>query len=337
MQREQAASTGRTALWWHHENTGFRCDLCPHACLVGENGRGRCLVRKGSTKGLVTENDGKVAAVALDPVEKKPLFHWRPGTRILSLGTIGCNLDCPFCQNWELARSSASVRLSDMEPDDVVLLAKREKTDSVAFTYNEPTVWYEFVFRVAKRLRQENIAAVLVTNGYIKKDPWEELLPLVSAMNIDLKGFSEESYRSVGGSLGPVLERIDEAIKARVHVELTHLVVPGINDNDDEFRAMVEWIAERSPSIPLHISRYFPNHNWNRPPTSLELLKRYAAYAERKLNYVYLGNVEEEAETRCPECGATVMKRRGYRTENIGVDENGCCRFCNTPLGIVMK
>jgi pyruvate formate lyase activating enzyme len=224
-----------------------------------------------------------------------------------------------------------------MEPEDIVLLAKREKTGSVAFTYNEPTVWYEFVFMVAKRLRQENIAAVLVTNGYIRQKPWAELLPLVSAMNIDLKGFSEDSYRRVGGSLGPVLDRIDEALKAKVHVELTLLVVPGINDDDDEFRAMVEWIAERSSSIPLHISRYFPNHNWNRPPTSVELLKRYAAYAGSKLHYVYLGNVEGESETTCPGCGATVMKRRGYRTENTGVDENGCCRFCNTPISIVMK
>ncbi|MGC9372069.1 MAG: radical SAM protein, partial [Thermovirgaceae bacterium] len=150
-----AGSTGRPALWWHRENTMLRCDLCPHACLVDENRRGRCLVRRGTAEGLVTDNDGKVAAAALDPVEKKPLFHWRPGTRILSLGSIGCNLDCPFCQNWELAGSSESVRLSDMEPEDIVLLAKREKTGSVAFTYNEPTVWYEFVFRVAKRLRQE--------------------------------------------------------------------------------------------------------------------------------------------------------------------------------------
>jgi len=330
-------SRGRPALWWHREHTGFRCDLCPHACLVGENGRGRCLVRRGTNEGLVTDNDGKVAAVALDPVEKKPLFHWRPGTRILSLGTIGCNLDCPFCQNWELSSSLDRVRLSDMEPEDVVGLAKRERIGSVAFTYNEPTVWFEFVSRVAKQLRQENLAVVLVTNGYISRAPWAELLPLVSAVNIDLKGFSEDSYRRVGGSLGPVLERIDEAVKAKVHVEITHLVVPGINDDDDEFLAMVEWVAERSPSLPLHISRYFPNHHWNRPPTSLKLLKRYAEWAGRKLHYVYLGNVEGESETICPGCRAMVMKRRGYRMENIGVDENGCCRSCNTPLGIVMK
>ncbi|MFP4481258.1 MAG: AmmeMemoRadiSam system radical SAM enzyme [Thermovirgaceae bacterium] len=337
MSEGQSGGTGRPALWWHRENQMSRCDLCPHECLVGRSGRGRCLVRKGTAEGLVTENDGKVASVAPDPVEKKPLFHWRPGALILSLGTIGCNLDCPFCQNWELARCSRRVRLADMEPDDVVLLAKREKTGSVAFTYNEPTVWYEFVLRTSRRLRQENLDTVLVTNGYIKCGPWNELLPLVSAVNIDLKGFSGDSYRQVGGSLGPVLERIDEAIEAKVHVELTHLVVPGINDDDAEFCAMVDWISERSPSIPLHISRYFPHHRWNRPPTSVELLKRYAEYGKRKLHYVYLGNVEHESQTVCPGCKTTVMRRKGYRTENIGVDKNGRCGFCNTPLGIVMK
>ncbi len=333
----QREGAGRPALFWHSENEMFRCDLCPHGCLVPVNGRGLCRVRRGTRKGLVTENDGKVASAAIDPVEKKPLYHWRPGSWILSLGTTGCNLECPFCQNWELARCSENIHLTDMEPEDIVLLAKREKTDSVAFTYNEPTVWYEFVLRTSKRLKKENLEAVLVTNGYISQNPWADLLPLVSAANIDLKGFSEASYRRVGGSLEPVLQRIDEAIESGIHVELTHLVVPGINDNDDEFCAMVDWISDRSPSIPLHISRYFPQHRWKRPPTSPELLKRYEEYAKRRLYFVYLGNVGQESGTYCPECRAEVLRRKGYKTENIGVDENGCCRFCKTPLGIVMK
>lgn len=337
MIEKNAGGKTRRAQWWHREKDKFRCDLCPHACLVADGGRGRCLVRKGTAGELVSENDGKVASIALDPVEKKPLYNWRPGTQILSLGTVGCNLDCPFCQNWQLARFSKEIVLKDIDPDEVVFLARREGVASVAFTYNEPIVWYDFVYRTSARLNEKGLAAVLVTNGYITKEPWADLLPLLSAANIDLKGFSEATYARLGGKLEPVLERIAEALEAGVHVELTHLVVPGINDNEEEFRAMVDWIAEISTSIPLHISRYFPRRKWTNPLTSLELLERYEEIAREKLNYVYLGNVEKEAITLCPRCKAPVLKRRGYLTENLGVDEEGRCSFCHTPLGIVMK
>lgn len=325
------------ALWWHKEKEMVRCDLCPHACLLGKEGKGRCLVRKEKDGGLVSGNDDRVASIAVDPVEKKPLYHWRPGTQILSLGTIGCNLDCPFCQNWELARCSDDVPLRKLESGDVVHLAQRQSLFSVAFTYNEPTVWYEFVLRTSRRLDEQGIAAVLVTNGYIQKAPWAKLLPFISAVNIDLKGFSEASYGRVGGKLQPVLARIREALEAGVHVELTYLVVPGINDDRDEFSAMVDWIAERSVSVPLHVSRYFPRHRWTRPPTSVELLKSLEEVAGKRLNYVYLGNTVEESSTRCPACGSVVLQRRGYGTRNLGVDEEGCCSECHTQLGIVMK
>jgi len=323
------------ALWWKKDNKEVICELCPHFCSISKGKTGLCGVRFNDENKLKTLNYGMVSSIAIDPVEKKPLYHWFPGERILSLGTVGCNLDCPFCQNWPIARWSKTVNLEGITPQDVVHLAKNNGLNAVAFTYNEPVVWYEFVLTTSKILRAENIHTVLVTNGYINEAPLKELLPYINAMNIDLKGFSEDVYLLLHGSLEPVKHTIRMAVEKGIHVEVTHLLVPGINDTEEQFIQMVDWLASISKNVPFHLSRYFPNYKWTAPPTPLQKMREYADIAKKKLNFVYLGNTLEGNDTYCPNCGALVIKRVGYHVEKLCLNEDGKCGQCNTPIGIV--
>ena len=274
---------------------------------------------------------------AIDPIEKKPLFHWRPGSTILSIGSFGCNLFCPFCQNFHLSRTGSGSGLQKATPRDIVSLAYDAGLDSVAFTYNEPTVCFEFVLETSLLLKSQKMAVVLVTNGYISVAPREELLGLIDAMNIDLKGFSDETYSRLCGSLEPVLKTILSAAGKNVHLEITHLVVPGINDSMVEFRSMVRWIKEVSPDIPLHITRYFPANEWHRPPTQKAEIIRRVHEASEELNYVYTGNLGLDNYTNCPNCGKTVISRSFIDGLNNLIGTEGKCPFCNTRIGIVTK
>ena len=323
------------ALWWKKDNKEVICELCPHFCSISKGKTGLCGVRFNDENKLKTLNYGMVSSIAIDPVEKKPLYHWFPGERILSLGTVGCNLDCPFCQNWPIARWSETVNLEGITPQDVVHLAKNNSLNAVAFTYNEPFVWYEFVLTTSKMLKAENIYTVLVTNGYINEAPLKELLPYINAMNIDLKGFSEDVYLLLHGSLEPVKHTIKMTVERGIHVEITHLLVPGINDTEEQFIQMVDWLTGISKNIPFHLSRYFPNYKWTAPPTPLQKMREYADIAKKKLNFVYLGNTLEGNDTYCPNCGALVIKRVGYHVEKLCLNEEGKCGLCNTPMGIV--
>lgn len=293
-----------------------------------------CRARRNVDGKLVYLYYGRFSSIALDPIEKKPLYHFFPGSTILSLGAIGCNLACKFCQNWEIAQSETPTR--EITPETVAELALERRTDDcigVAYTYNEPLVGYEFVLDTARAVQDAGLQNVLVTNGEINPEPLGELLPYIDALNIDVKGFTEEYYRELcGGRLAPVLETARLA-KRQSHVELTTLLIPGKNDAPEELKALVDWVAdELGEDTPLHFSRYFPQYRLNLPATPLETLEMAREIALRRLKFVYIGNAWElgEADTRCPECGKLVIERRGYQVESQLVD--GHCPECGARI-----
>ena len=288
------------ALWWKsQEDGGAACGLCFRGCRIPEGGVGFCGVRFNRGGKLVSPWLGRFCARAVDPIEKKPLAHWRPGSLIYSLGSVGCTMDCPFCQNWQIARPGATVcegpdSVPVLTPEDLVREVRDLGLDSVALTYNEPTLQAEYILAAAPLLKEAGIALVLVTNGAMSREASEALIPCLGpegAANIDLKSFTAEGYRKLGGDLETVKGNIAAWVQAGVHVELTCLVVPGISDDEKEFAAMTDWIAALSPDIPLHVSRYFPRRFYSAPPTDVELLRARAEIARGKLRRVHLGNV----------------------------------------------
>lgn len=282
----------KEALYYEKRGAGMvRCLLCPHRCSIASGSRGACGVRLNRDGTLYAENYGRTTGIALDPIEKKPLYRYHSGERILSLGTRGCNLSCSFCQNWHISQDR-SAPTEPITPQEAVRRSRDAGSFGIAYTYNEPFVWYEFVRDTAVCARDAGLVNVLVTNGYVEAAPLEELLPFIDAMNIDLKAFRDDFYRDVcGGSLAPVLATIARAARA-CHVELTTLVIPTLNDSDDELDRLSSWVAETvGPETPLHLSRYFPCYKLGLPPTPLATLRRAESIAKRRLRYVYLGNV----------------------------------------------
>ncbi|MGE5552576.1 MAG: AmmeMemoRadiSam system radical SAM enzyme [Betaproteobacteria bacterium] len=320
------------------EEGAVRCRLCPRECRLIPGTTGACRTRRNVDGRLVYLYYGACSSMALDPVEKKPLYHFHPGHTILSLGSIGCNLQCAFCQNWQIAQSETET--VPLTPAEVVELARERVNEGcvgVAYTYNEPLVGFEFVLEAARAVRRAGLKNVLVTNGEINPEPLAELLPYVDALNVDVKGFTEEFYQELcRGKLAPVLRTVETAA-ARTHVELTNLLIPGKNDSPDEVTALVEWVAERlGPDVPLHFSRYFPQYKLDLPPTPLQTLREAAAISRRRLNYVYLGNVggAEGSDTLCPKCGAAVIRRHGYSVRSLLRGRE--CPVCGYALPVVV-
>lgn len=271
----------------------LKCDICFHHCELDEGRTGLCRARANRGGQIVPLNYGRLTSLALDPIEKKPLRRFHPGGLVLSLGSFGCNLRCPFCQNAEISMAGAEFPAKDYSPEALVQLAlalRPRGNLGLAYTYNEPLVGYEFVRDCAAMVREAGMFNVLVTNGTIEEAPWRALLPLIDAVNIDLKGFTEAWYRRLGGDLETVKRSIALAAEA-CHLEVTTLVVPGCNDGEDELRALSGWLASLSPDIPLHISRFFPRHRMNDlRPTPVDTVYRLAAVARERLRYVYTGN-----------------------------------------------
>lgn len=268
-----------------------RCHLCPYECHIPPDGKGACGVRLNKDGILYTLVYGKTTGIALDPIEKKPLYHFHPGEYILSLGTRGCNLHCDFCQNWHISQE-VDGPTEDITSAAIIEKAKRLKSFGIAYTYNEPFIWYEFVLDTAKLARQNGLKNVLVTNGFVNIEPLERILPYIDAMNIDLKAFDEDFYIKVcKGRLKPILDVIKVSAKA-CHVELTNLIIPTLNDSESAIRKMTDWIySNLGPEVPLHLSRYFPCYKMTIPPTPVETLKKAEKIAKEKLKYVYVGNV----------------------------------------------
>lgn len=313
------------ALYWESSVRGVRCSLCPHRCLIAEGRHGRCLGRTNRGGRLFADSYGRAVSLAVDPVEKKPLYHFLPGSEILSVATYGCNLACPFCQNSEISQAAAPSRY--LSPEALVAAARERSIPSVAFTYSEPLVWFEYVVDAARLLRGAGVRVVLVTNGMANAEPFAELLPLVDAMNIDLKAMRPDFYRDyVRGDLASVLATI-RAARSRCHVELTNLLIPGRNDSDDDVDRLVDFVCETGQSTPLHFSRYFPRFRATEPATPAESLLRAAERASLRLHYVYLGNLDcgsRFRDTTCPGCGNVLVDRAGYSGRVVGITAGAC-------------
>ena len=270
------------------------CQVCWRHCAVADGAVGFCGARGNRGGKIVPLNYGKITSIGLDPIEKKPLSRFHPGSLILSVGSFGCNMDCPFCQNYQISRSPyAASRVLELVPEELVRQAvalKRNGNIGIAFTYNEPLTGYEYIRDTAKLAREFGLETVVVTNGQIEPDPLAELLPLITAWNIDLKAFTKEGYRKLGGKLDATLATIERAVPVS-HVEVTTLVVPGLSDGEDDMGREAAWLASLDPAIPLHLSRYFPQRNATEPPTPIATLRRLKAVAEEHLEDVILGNV----------------------------------------------
>lgn len=314
------------------ENQMVECQLCPNLCKIHSGHGGRCLSRRNIEGTLYAENYGKITSIAIDPIEKKPLYHFYPFKSILSIGTYGCNMDCQFCQNWHIAQEDHSnlprVNMGELEDKGKSI----KDNIGFAFTYNEPTVWFEFVYDMAKRSKEIGLKNVLVTNGFISREPLMELLPLIDAMNIDVKGFTGDFYKRICKALYDSVKETVEISAKKCHVEITSLIIPGENDTEDEFSNHVKWIADIDKNIPLHISRYFPNYKYSKPPTPIKTLQSLQEIAMKRLNYVYIGNVGNVNNTLCPKCRELVIDRGEKR---ILLDGN-LCPSCDYSIKVTI-
>jgi pyruvate formate lyase activating enzyme len=311
-----------------------RCLLCPHSCLILPGARGRCRVRSNRGGTLEAGSYGQLASVAVDPIEKKPLFHFHPGSSVLSAGPNGCNLSCRFCQNFEISQQERPTQ--QVTPGQLVDLAARQGAIGIAYTYTEPLLWFEYLLDVCALARQAGLVNVLVTNGTINEEPLAELLPLIDAMNIDLKSMDEGFYRDVcGGDLAAVLRTIALASRS-CHVELTNLVIPGSNDSERNMDDLIGWVAGLNRSLPLHLSRYHPMYRMTVPATPEATLVRFHKKAIERLDYVYVGNVRIKGleDTHCPQCHAVLIARQGFAVAVTGI-EAGACRNCGRRADVI--
>jgi len=332
----------KRAMFWHAKDgdkKNVACDLCPKQCIIPQGETGFCRVRKNLDGELYTLNFGLLAAHAMDPVEKKPLYHYYPGKYILSIGTFGCNLRCGFCQNWTIAHGDPPT--IEVTPEHIVDVAANQDVYpniGIAYTYSEPTTWYEFVYETAKLARQKGLKNVLVTNGYINEGPLTQLLPFIDAVNVDVKAFTDEFYRRYCiGTLKPVMRSVELAFKNNCHVEITTLLIPGLNDNEDEVKKIVDWVASISTEIPMHFSRYMPAFTFEIEATAPRTLFRAQEIALKKLNYVYIGNLGDPKglNTYCPSCKKILINRTWYNGKIVGLVENRC-KYCAKRINVIM-
>ncbi|NQU18754.1 AmmeMemoRadiSam system radical SAM enzyme [bacterium] len=273
------------------DNSRVQCHLCPHNCLIAEGKLGLCGVRKNQKGKLYSLIYEEITSVALDPIEKKPLYQFHSGESILSIGTKGCNLSCRFCQNWTISKD-LNTPTEKLTSEFIIERAKQLNSFGIAYTYNEPFIWYEFVLDTAKSAKKQGLKNILVTNGYVNLEPLKNILPFIDAMNIDLKSIEDEFYVNVcGGKLTPVLDVIKESSN-HCHIELTHLIIPTLNDSEESLIKLVDWVyGNLGDSVPLHFSRYFPCYKLDIPPTPIATLKKAEDIAKKKLKFVFLGNV----------------------------------------------
>lgn len=319
------------------EEKVLQCLLCPLHCIIKPDQVGFCGVRKNVDGMLYSLNYGQLTSIAIDPIEKKPLYHLFPGEKILSVGSWGCNLRCNFCQNWEISKQRPKTVMRVM-PQQLIQIALERESRGIAFTYNEPIVSFEFILDTSRAAAKEGIYSILVTNGVIDEEPMDLLSQSVRGMNIDLKGWNDEFYvKDIGTEKRVVLRSIETARKAGTHIELTTLIIPGKNDSPEEMREEAKWISGLSKDIPLHINRYFPNYKSTIPPTSPDSLIQLAEVAKEYLRYVYVGNIDLPglSDTTCPYCGNLLVERKGMRSSVVGIDEKGRCNNCQKEIPIV--
>ncbi len=326
------------------EDNVVQCYVCAHKCIIKPGGRGICLARENIDGKLYLLVYGRISAMSIDPIEKKPLFHWYPGSPTFSISTVGCNFRCPWCQNHDISRADPKeVHLRYVPPEEVVRLAVKYECPSISITYNEPIIWFEYGIDVARLASKHDLKIVFVTNGYFSEEIVSEAAKYIHAANVDVKAFKEETYRRyIGARLQPVLDAIVALKEKGVHVETTYLVIPDLNDDPKEIEAMAKWHLENlGPDTPLHISRFFPHYKFlDRPPTPIETLVRaYKIAKEVGLNYVYLGNVPGHSgeNTYCPSCGKMLIRRIGFYISEWNLTEDNKCKYCGAKISVVGK
>jgi pyruvate formate lyase activating enzyme len=289
---------------------------------------------------LLSENYGFLSAINLDPIEKKPLYHFHPGAKILSVGSIGCNMNCFYCQNCSISKATIESFEGQNHLNGMNLIEQLAKDDNIglAFTYNEPTVYYEYMLELSQKVKDLKMKNVMISNGFINEEPLAEILPLMDAFNIDLKAFTDKFYKDATEShLRPVKRTLKQIVEAGKHLEITFLVIPSWNDDERHLKEMVKWIqGELGQNTIFHISRYFPAHKARMPKTSLSLIYRFYQIAQQYLNYVYLGNVtgSESQNTICGNCGRVVISRYSYFVQRNGIDQQGRCAHCGNQIVI---
>ncbi len=327
-----------TKYWQRREDGRIQCDLCPRFCKLQEGQRGLCFVRARHGGQIVLTTYGRASGFCVDPIEKKPLNHYYPGTSVLSFGTAGCNLACRFCQNWDISKSREDDTLTDRaSPEAIAQRAADLGCKSVAFTYNDPVIFHEFAIAVAAACRARGVKTVAVTAGYVVAEPRTEFYAHIDGANVDLKGFSEVFYRrACAGRLGPVLETLEYIHnETDVWLEVTTLLIPGLNDSVAELDRLTSWIVERlGPDVPLHFTAFHPDFKMqDRPPTPRETLTGARRIAiGNGLRYVYTGNVSDAASqtTYCADCDGVVIERDGYRLGRWNLDDAGHCLSCGS-------
>ena len=302
------------------KNKQVQCRLCPHNCFIKGGNRGICGVRENINGKLFSLVYGKPVAIQLDPIEKKPLYHFLPGESVLSLGTIGCNLNCQWCQNFNISKARPEeTDVVEVSPKKFIEMCIEKKCKIIAFTYTEPTIFYEYMLDIAKLAKKEKIRCVIVSNGFINEEPLKELCKYIDGANIDLKSFNEKVYkRFCNGNLKEVLRSLKILKENKIWLEVTNLVIPEINDNKEEVEKMCKWVSSKlGKEVPLHFSKFFPMYKMQdaeeTPVSTLEELKKVA---EDYLEYVYLGNIGEESNTVCHGCGEVIIRRTGMFVKN---------------------
>lgn len=311
------------------------CHLCPAECRLKEGKTGICGCRRNESGKLITDNYGELVTLASDPIEKKPLYHYFPGSQIMSTGANGCNFGCLHCQNWMISQEKTST--VSFTPEKLVTVAGKNDSIGIAFTYTEPMIWYEYIVDTAPLLRQAGYKVVLVSNGYINPEPLENMIGLIDAINIDLKGIRPKFYKQIcKGKIEPILDNIRRVADSDVHLELTNLIIPGQNDSDDDIRSLVEFIASVSDKIPLHLSAYHPAHKLDNEPTPDKTMLRAYEIATEHLRFVYIGNVSfpGKSDTYCPGCKSLLIERDYQKLKLFGL-EDGKCGACGYDTGII--
>ncbi|MCB1325948.1 MAG: AmmeMemoRadiSam system radical SAM enzyme [Spirochaetales bacterium] len=338
-------STVSTKYWHKLDDGRVQCDVCPRACKLKSGQRGLCFVRANEADAVVLTTYGRSSGYCIDPIEKKPLNHFLPGTPVLSFGTAGCNLSCRFCQNWDISKSREMHTLADSAaPETIARAARSLGCRSVAFTYNDPVIFLEYAIDVARACHEIGIKTVAVSAGYVNPEPRKEFYAHMDAANIDLKGFTEKFYHDLcAGQLAPVLDTLVYLKhETKVWFEITTLLIPGANDSDEELQALTAWVMKNlGPDVPLHFTAFHPDYKLtDRPGTPVDTLARARDIARRAgLHFCYTGNVHDFSgqSTYCPGCGDLVIGRDWYELSDYGLDASGFCRSCGTRIAGVFE
>ncbi len=321
-----------------------QCQICPRKCIIPNGGRGFCQTKENRNGKLYTLIYGELTALACDPIEKKPLFHFYPGSITFSISTVGCSFKCPWCQNWEISQAKpGEIPTTHYKPQDIVNFAKKYECNSISYTYNEPIIWYDFVLDTAKLAKKNNLKNILVTNGYISMDALEELIKYIDAANVDVKAWSKQVYQKYcKAELEPVLATCEEMTRKGVHVEVTYLIIPEINDETEQFQKFTKWVKDKlGPETPIHFSRFYPHYKMTHiPPTPIQTLeKAWKTALNEGLYYVYIGNVpgHKAENTYCPNCGEQVITRFGFSITQHSITNNNKCSKCGQKIKIIGK